>query len=540
MAERESKALQGSLGAYLRFGGMLLIAVLIVVGGLSTLGCLGCGCGCGGSTEIVRVSAKYGEYNAEMTGDQWDNRGFYPGEPATRVIGGHGSYDGKVTLKWTPPLGANGFVFDHPPEPGGPPFVWKDRQPDDQVAVKFQYPVTPPVGVEHGLMVDVLEAKFGQGESSSVSFQSRVDFYAPPYSGSKLSQPIRLHQGSQPSVNRGPAPSANVNAWHIDQWIDPTGYAMTTELCQQLSGEAGRDTAFMALRLPVPAHAPTEAMSIPVLMAGGDADNKIEIMSYQPFEPVASIPVELKPSRFTFAANAFPAEEGKTWVALGPAADAESDCPANMNLPAGQWSYRAHLWLDLSAQQNNCVDCELSTYVCYEGQELPSFVPSVAGPLALKALGLNNYQDNEITCVGPLITRLNDTGWTLGGTGGGHYEPGDRIELHHYLEAGWKQATVEISSTLHIELGLYEGSWNTPNLGRPINGPVSFGFKDIWVVSEPLPQDIEDGAYVITLRATSTSDPSDQRVTSDVVYVGEWVAPPTGPLPVYLPMLVKH
>ncbi len=524
MNSRAPSAWRDSLGDTVRFGAILLLAAMAMFGVMSILGC-GC-CGCGGSTQTSTSTVESSSFRAAMTSGHGGEL-IRPGQVDTRVLGATGGQGGPVTYVWTPPEGASGFAFDIPPEPGGPPFVWRDQPADQAITVSFSYALAaPPAGGY--VAVDTLSVT-ADGRESVASTVARVASEG----DAQAARSAALAQLRPPAE-----PAALVQMWHIEQWLDPE-FAMTTDLCDQLGGEAGRETAFVALRLPVAQESLTRSVTLPVAL-GAPADNKIEIFRYQPYGAVASIPVEYKPERFAFAANALPAKPGEEWVVLGAADPGGATCPKGLDLPAGTWSFLAHLWLDLSDQPNNCLGCQIPAYVCYEGQELPPFVDGLASKLALRAVGQRSYRGEGITCAGPLLLQLNNPNtWELGSVSTQHVTPTQTISLHHYLHASsWMQATLQVTSTLDVDWGLYEGSYDAPNLDRPIAGPVSFGTKDVWAVSGPVPEGADPGAYTITVRATKSGS-TDERVATDLVWVGDWVAPPAGAAVVHLPLLQR-
>jgi hypothetical protein len=55
------------------------------------------------------------------------------------------------------------------------------------------------------------------------------------------------------------------------------------------------------------------------------------------------------------------------------------------------------------------------------------------------------------------------------------------------------------------------------------------GARDVWLVSAPLPTTTLPGPYAVILTATSTVSPTNLRVTSDLMWAGDWVAPPLPP-----------
>lgn len=68
-----------------------------------------------------------------------------PGQQVSRTLGATGYFPpGSMTLIWTPPPGAYGFTFDHPPDNSTPPFVWADFGVGVTNTARFRTPSLPP------------------------------------------------------------------------------------------------------------------------------------------------------------------------------------------------------------------------------------------------------------------------------------------------------------------------------------------------------------------------------------------------------------
>ncbi|HSJ57365.1 MAG TPA: hypothetical protein VLC95_09305, partial [Anaerolineae bacterium] len=95
---------------------------------------------------------------------------------------------------------------------------------------------------------------------------------------------------------------------------------------------------------------------------------------------------------------------------------------------------------------------------------------------------------------------------------------------------------------LDIGWGFYEGSASALDLDAPISQPFSVsGLAYFWLVSAAVPTTTADGPYSIVLSATAVMTPADARWASDLIWVGDWVAPPlpTTRYRTYLPIVAK-
>ncbi len=547
MMSRFRPIFQGPVGDYLRFLAPLLVLTLIVFASMSVLGC---GCSCdddqpSGSFHTKPKTASSTEWQAKMTRGSGEDV-VQPGALGVRAIGGEGTYTGQVQYRWHPPTGATNFQFTVPPQAGGPPYVWEVTA-GQSVGVQFNYPSLPE-GVTSNFVTDKLEA----GSRSSAGLYSTTSFST--LISNQSAQNVPANELDQPLLSfDGQLDSATVDAWFVERWFEPQGITVTTSLCQDVVDIGQGEAAFLALRVPAPELPDTESIPLPLLFNSEEMNN-VYLFDWDSSSMVITAPVSYRFDRFDFAANELPAAEGEHWVTLGLDSETPITCPANLELEASRWSLVSDILIDLSSQPDACVGCVLTSYYCYEGQDLPvleSLQQKIAADLAEKlgaGVSAATYQDWGITCVGPKLTQLIDTSaWELGVIGTGHFTPTETIAFHHYLLANGLtlDLNIELTSDLDLQWGLYGGSWDQPNLADPLTNPVTVdGWLDFWIISEPLPASTAAGSYSIQVSATNVSDSTDQRLVSDLFWVGEWVAPPTQEPPpptedkkIYLPLI---
>jgi len=302
------------------------------------------------------------------------------------------------------------------------------------------------------------------------------------------------------------------------------------------------DSFFLAARTPVTATASiTGSYRLPFVF-GSPYSQTLYLDDYS--DPwgspmIFTTTLEYRPERHTFLANALPSAAGERWAALGGASVEPAVCPQGLNVSAGDWGLRSDLWLDLSDQPNLCEGCEVNLYYCYEGQTPPSF-SALARPLAVPA-----YQGEGITCIGPQITTLVDESAAppLQMQGGGYHPvtPPATVSSHRILlTAGQVNVNLVYSSTLAVAWNMYEDNGSGgPDLSKPITPPILVNsFQEIWLVAD-IPNGATAGLQTLNVTASLVDDPTTTVTTSDILWIGDWVAPPTSQQFVYLPLVIK-
>jgi hypothetical protein len=423
-----------------------------------------------------------------------------------------------VSYRWTPPSGATSFSFNPPPEPGGPPYIWLDRAPTDEIYISYDQPSLPP-GESTMLATDTALAEW-EGQSSATSYTVLI-----------TNEPPGLTNSPPQAATGHNSPAATVELWEIEQWADPRGITLTTELCQDWFDLFQSDEAFLALRAPVSATTTvTEGYQLPIVF-GGPYSNTFQLFSYDAFAPVITVPVELRPARHTFLENELPSAPGEHWLALG-LGDETVTCPAS-DLAADRWGFLTQGYLDLTHQANNCERCVLPFYYCYDGQDAPLLAAAYAFS-ALDGREATSYQGWGLTCVGPYAaTLVHDSAWSLGGASSVSITPTQSISLGHYIHLNLFSEpmtfTLDYTSDLGIAWQAYGGDWTGPDLDDPITGPVPVApglYQRFWLISDPTPAGTAAGPYTLLVTATSVLSPTDSFWASDAIWVGGWVAPP--------------
>jgi len=440
-----------------------------------------------------------------------------------------------ITYTWYPPAGASNFDFGREPESGGPPFVFRNVPANnDAIGVTFDLPETGAYGGDR--LPELLTAQQGTGPATTAYFLN-----------------VLGQAEAMPEVTPAAATvaGATVDMWDVDRWMTREGITVTTASCQQAVDLVQSDAAFLAVQVPEPPHGSAESALLPIysdpVIALDDLNGTLDLAGQATF----------RPERATFVANAFPQEAGQIWVPLGVRQTPTLTCPTTA--PSSQWEIHTRLTLDLSYAENLCEGCLLDVQLCYEGQELPGnaaqrFVMERAFDSALEQLAeavpdvsVQTYQDWGVTCAGPLPLQLISdpewSNWMLVGASAQWITPTWTITLPHALEGGAFTPPAGIDLDYDAPFGT---AWHWSDGTATITPPVSFAGgwppTNVYLVGT-VPAGTPTGLYTVVVTATRQTAPTDFRVSSDMVWVGEWSPPSEGGALthlLYLPLVLRN
>jgi len=349
--------------------------------------------------------------------------------------------------------------------------------------------------------------------------------------------PLVEAQSAQPSS----AQDDNYYLWQLFQHIWPTSaMTMTASLCQEHMNLLQSENTFFALRFPVSPTLPYTAPYHLPLLTGPITDTYAPklILKYSshPYTTVLTVPLEIRSGYLGFLVNKMPQAPGERWIAMGVVTTPTVDCSSVPTMT--NWMYEAELWLDLGGTREAGMGATLPFYSCYKGQTLASFV------------GLTSYQDWGITCLGPQPIFLEDVPRIeLAGTHTGWITPTQTITFYHPIR-NWtgitRTVTITYTSTPTLPWQLYTAFEADPNTLVPLTStielPSSFWkIRPLWA-KVTVPEDASAGAATLIITATDVTSPTLSTWTSDLVWVGEWVAPPPPPwekYKVYLPLVIR-
>ena len=542
MREFIRKLWRGPAGSYITFS-LILVGSAVLVAGVMAQGS-GCstspGSGCAPPTNS---SAGWNE--APPPG--YTMRAVFngatatalPGQKTTHVLGSDGMQAGATgRYVWTPPPGAGGFVFARSPKPGGPPFVWENVAPNTTIQVSFNFP-QKPLGVPGAWRVtETFEVTTSDGQSDRAAHTTALDGAA-----------AQSAQPAPPDPESRPASGSASIVWELARWFDFPSMALDTNSCQSWIDFLRDDQAFFAVRMPV-THTAGGAVRVP-FVSGANYPSMLRIQRYVPSGYVYTTTLELRPERLTFLTNTLPQAAGEQWLAFGVSRDAPA-CPAGLNINARGWTAMGTIFLDLSHRPDNCLGCILPIYFCYEGQDSP------LAPLTSALAGKPAAAEEGITCFGPQDVPIGGgPNWSVMGAGSRTAMPPESLRFLHGVSnrTGVVQDfNLSYQSDLNVTWRMYGGTSTAPNLGQPIASPLRLGDKltqFVWLISDPLPAGTRPGSYSLRFSAALASAPTASRWASDIIWVGDWVPPPTPrpavtPTPtepsrggVWLPLLVK-
>ena len=347
--------------AYASFLESLAVTVLFITAAMLTAGCDGC---CGDAEEIWSMTGSVHEFIQEWLGYRpprvSGSDSAEPGGRVQRTVLANDSASDR-TIVWWPDPSVTDVSFDgRQPEPGGPPYIFRNVPGDEDIKIAYTVPENTPEGCK---IYDLFHKTSTVTErTSNTVVEMTVSSNARSQSArSRMEHPMVVPQADEP-----------LDVWNVETWIDPAGITLTTELCQNLVDTARRDEFFFATRMPL---APAEPDSIdrplPHIFDSPYSQTVKLIDTQHPGTDILTGTLEYRFERFSFLANELPSAPGETWMALGLRDTGPVTCPTGLNLAPGSWSIMAETLLNLSRQPDNCEGCTLRTYYCYEGTDSP-------------------------------------------------------------------------------------------------------------------------------------------------------------------------
>jgi hypothetical protein len=548
------KQWHGDSGVYARYLCSLLLIVTGVFAYFSVTGCgepVNNGCGPGGQSGTSSSAYTYSSsvssppYNFSMSGTgsatlQNDSvplsGAVLPGSQVTRYI----SYTaeagkGPTRLEWTPPQGASGFSFSAPPtNPSGPaPYVFGNDPP---IGLPLQITYNAPLLPAYTSTMVVGEVLAGTRVSET------DDIHVLNYT---ISATASESQATPPFV---PATSmrisdlalaATITASQVQRWYWLEGITLTTETCQQMYDWLQSPSTFTAMRMPVSATSMSGlSYELPVLFPV-DSNPITTVIGARPRmnvrangSPIAGIPdlpLEVRSERISFMENLLPSAPAEHWVALGVAPEPKITCPTGMSKASWEFNFAFSIHPDSPI-------AALPLYYCQDGQDAPP-IGGLASALLVGQQGVKavpSTQFEGITCLGPQEHSLATNPAIYVGNPNTVWNvfPQDEVRLMHY---------VVVTNTLAIRFSvssgtagfgweLYEGTVKTANFAKPVDVTIpytaSFGYSFFWLIGT-VPTGTIPGSHNFTLRVEKADDSSVYGSSTDMVWVGQWVPPPT-------------
>lgn len=334
--------------------------------------------------------------------------------------------------------------------------------------------------------------------------------------------------------------------WQVWQHFWPTSaVTMTASICQDQVDLLQSGNTFFAMRFPVSPTLPYTAPYPLPLVTGPITYTPRLTLKYAsaPYASVLTVPLELRPGYLGFLENRMPQAPGEHWLAIGAVTTPTVSCSSVPTMT--NWMFEAEFWLDLGGAADAGVGAALPLYACYKGQTPPFSAVSTSFQA-----GLASFQDSGVTCLGPQPIFLEDVPRIeLAGTHTAWITPTQTITFYHYIR-NWtgvkRTVTVTHTSTPTLPWQLYTAFESDPTTLVPITDtielPASFWkIRPLWA-KVTVPENAPAGAATLIITATDVTSPTLSTWTSDLVWVGEWVAPPPPPwqrYKVYLPLVIR-
>jgi hypothetical protein len=191
-------------------------------------------------------------------------------------------------------------------------------------------------------------------------------------------------------------------------------------------------------------------------------------------------------------------------------------------------------------------------YYCQDGQTAPP-VGSLGWSLLAVQQGSDAVPSTQlqgVTCLGPQEHSLDtmpvinvgnpNTVWNV--------FPGDEVRLRHYVQVIGLAPTITFgidADKAGFGWRLFKGDENAPSAtevdtSKPYTA--SPRTEHFWLVGA-VPTGTTPGATSLTFRVTKGADPSIHSSSTDMLWVGQWVAPPTpvaARYDVYLPLVTRQ
>lgn len=492
---------------------MMVLCVVLIFGLFSILGCDSNGNCPTGSTDTTE---------SQSTGSQSATRVPIESNPST--VNRKTSYapgdrveiklqgaipSGQGDIVWYPPEGARNFTFPSgsTPEPGGPPFVFKNL-PASQISTGFN--ASYEIGIveaETGMFRDNVSIQQGEYKDGTTLYHFQ-DYQkpdsAPVYDGAVVPLPAE--------------PGATTTIWQIVRWTDIYS-TLNTTVCQQIVDEGKSAGNFMTWQIPVATQTlPNEPYRLPVVVSPEKFPKLILSSGFFSQE----IPLEVRYDATNWANDHLPAVNGALWVSLGVPTTTTITC---VTINRDSWSAITVFSLDLGDLPGACANCSLSSYSCYDtGTGLQQMVKAQVLRQMNPDEGVATFADGT-TCVGPGHTQLLPPGtdWRFEPyTFSIDPLPGETLDavywITNYSTTTARTYDLSFASSLPgATWTLYYGSATQPialpDLTRPVGAQtvVATNSTNYMHLVATMPASVAAGQYAATLTAAcATATPTLQ------------------------------
>jgi len=416
-----------------------LFLFLLAIGVMTFFSVLGCTCGATGSgpkytystTSSDMVDKKPGASTNPASGSMRALSLYYQkGDGREVYLTGRSQSDLRVNMTYTPPKGATGVSFTGgpTPEPGGPPYVFKNISENQEFSVTYYLPQQ----TTDSSFIDTLTVSDSIGSSTSTMSQKYGYF---------INQTGPM-DGSVKNTTTSPDLLAlvAVEPWTVRHFVDFTG-ELNQDVCEDIITYGQSDDAFYLWRVPVPPHPVVGeygfSITLPVYNEAGGVNPKALEATIFASGYELDLPLEVRHDATVWANTHLAIPANENWVALGLKKDALLDCG---EVPArSYWSMMLTSHFDLSSEPNDCEECSLPSYACYHS------AASGSAPLArsvVEAILKQGMDDNaiissdETTCIAinPILLNTGATWFYEPYTATLDLNPGDEILVHYWID----------------------------------------------------------------------------------------------------------
>lgn len=447
---------------------------------------------------------------------------YAPGDGVDLVLRGAWEGEGPATFTWYPPFDASGYVFPPGllPEPGGPPFVFKNISPAEAaggIPVHYNAPSYQPENQQ--TFSDAIQVQSGTIENAAEIYHS---WAGAPGSSNQPTRP------ATPAALTVSLPSADpVAKWTVRQ-LYQVAAPLNQATCQYLVNLLQSGQTFSAVRVPL-ADGPLQPETSYTLPLVFDSSGFEVIPSLTLSSGMFSLnlPLEIRPDGSAWANQHLPAAPGHTWVALGvnPELDLAAQC---IPMDRSDYGLMTLVQLDLSARPDACENCQIASYLCYDTASAPA-APAGGSFESLTCLG-----PNESDLVKPGQWWFNDATFSL------NRKPGDALHLHYSVQNTdpANAHTFTISSTasdLAAGWSIHPGDRTNPDLTQTIDGPFEVPANSEFHIHilGTVPAGTAAGSYPYRMTVTASGlTPAERHGSSLIIVSATGSLPPAeDPLP---------
>ncbi len=440
------------------------------------------------------------------------------GDRVVQILKAEVSGSGTVDFYWDPfpgfegNLNAEDISASHPPEPGGPPFIFRNLTPDEAhngiivaFRVKRRFPLDFP---ERGY------TDFWVSDDKQMLKAAQTKFTVNPPKPSASAAATQRADGDTRAAD-----TAETVWWRVQSGIGRTG-TLSLDVCRELVAQGQSANRFMVWRLPAAGLlTATQSYTLPVVYQEPLSPKLILVSNGPPSFVYLEMPLEVRTNAMAWANANLPHADDEIWVALGLRSDVSISCPDFG--PRAGYTLATDVTFDLSTEPQAGEHAVLQSFQCDR---------TALTPPAFTCVGEGATQLVDMTA-GNWFFEPNTVALTL--------KPGDPLALHYWLENGADAAqTFTLSPTSSMSGAvwtIYPGLASDPlqpDLDHPLGAQVTVPAHSVshLHIRATAPTTIPVGAYVYTLTVSSaTAAPPAWVGSTDLLVTADGALP--APLP---------